>query len=176
MTVSSRGTSNGNERGNNEDRRKRKAWLMETYESDRWILLIINQDGEIFLKRTLGDPDLAVSAHEKLNWVAEVKMVPTVRCYRCGDILSITEVTIDRIVPGCLGGTYAHNNIRPACSGCNSETGARMANSKTHRAAKMKARILKRKCDHCGASRGQRCWGQNGKNLSTFHAPRRASA
>ena len=34
-------------------------------------------------------------------------------------------LTIDRIVPGCRGGTYRRNNIRPACAGCNSETGGR---------------------------------------------------
>jgi hypothetical protein len=33
------------------------------------------------------------------------------------------RLTIDRIIPGCAGGTYARNNIRPACGPCNSETG-----------------------------------------------------
>jgi hypothetical protein len=33
-------------------------------------------------------------------------------------------VTVDRIVPGVLGGRYVRENIRPACGRCNSETGA----------------------------------------------------
>lgn len=45
------------------------------------------------------------------------------RCYRCGRLLTEESVTVDRIVPGCLGGKYVRENIRPACGGCNSETG-----------------------------------------------------
>lgn len=45
------------------------------------------------------------------------------RCYRCGELLTAREVTVDRIIPGARGGTYRRNNIRPACARCNSETG-----------------------------------------------------
>lgn len=45
------------------------------------------------------------------------------RCYRCGHLLTLETMTVDRIVPGCQGGTYRRTNIRPACSGCNSTTG-----------------------------------------------------
>lgn len=45
------------------------------------------------------------------------------RCYRCGKLLNLRTVTVDRIIPGCRGGTYRRNNIRPACAKCNSETG-----------------------------------------------------
>jgi 5-methylcytosine-specific restriction endonuclease McrA len=45
------------------------------------------------------------------------------RCYRCGEALTMDEITVDRIIPGARGGTYRRNNIRPACSRCNSETG-----------------------------------------------------
>lgn len=45
------------------------------------------------------------------------------RCYRCATLLSVATVTVDRIIPGCRGGTYRRNNIRPACAVCNSETG-----------------------------------------------------
>lgn len=48
---------------------------------------------------------------------------PACRCYRCGDLLTMGTVTVDRIIPGCKGGTYRRNNIRPACTRCNSETG-----------------------------------------------------
>lgn len=47
----------------------------------------------------------------------------TCRCYRCGELLTIATVTVDRIVPGCRGGSYRRENIRPACATCNSETG-----------------------------------------------------
>lgn len=45
------------------------------------------------------------------------------RCYRCGQLLTENTVTVDRIVPGCRGGRYVRNNIRPACADCNSEAG-----------------------------------------------------
>ncbi len=47
----------------------------------------------------------------------------TCRCYRCGVVLTEDTLTVDRIVPGALGGKYRRENVRPACSGCNSETG-----------------------------------------------------
>lgn len=57
------------------------------------------------------------------------------RCYRCGALLgdgplAVGRVTVDRIVPGCHGGTYRRDNIRPACDGCNSTTGGRTRSKK----------------------------------------------
>jgi hypothetical protein len=52
--------------------------------------------------------------------------VPACRCYRCGALLTKDTVTADRIIPGCQGGTYRRNNIRPACLTCNSSTGAKV--------------------------------------------------
>lgn len=49
---------------------------------------------------------------------------PACRCYRCGVLLVESTITVDRIVPGCQGGTYRRNNIRPACSVCNTATGS----------------------------------------------------
>jgi len=54
-----------------------------------------------------------------------------VLCYLCSVPLLQDEdpaapgqaVTVDRIVPGCRGGRYVRDNIRPACGSCNSETG-----------------------------------------------------
>ena len=54
----------------------------------------------------------------------------TCRCYRCGDVLTDKTVTVDRIVPGCRGGKYVRNNIRPACGDCNSETGGGLRRTK----------------------------------------------
>ena len=74
------------------------------------------------------------------TWASDVPGF--VRCYRCGMLLfnperpippaplldePILPLTIDRIVPGCQGGTYRRGNIRPACGDCNSETGGRLA-------------------------------------------------
>jgi hypothetical protein len=50
----------------------------------------------------------------------------TCRCYRCGWLLTESTVTVDRVVPGAKGGRYVRTNIRPACAGCNSETGGRV--------------------------------------------------
>ncbi len=88
LRIPARGTSNRNERGNTEDRRRRRAYLLQVYASDH------------------------------------------AGCYRCGELLLEDEITVDRIVPGCLGGRYVRSNIRPACSRCNSETGAALATNK----------------------------------------------
>lgn len=82
-----RGTTNGNVRGSNQDRRARRAYLVLVYESDR-------------------GPG-------------------TCRCFRCGRVLRAGTLTVDRIVPGCRGGTYRRDNIRPACARCNSQIGGR---------------------------------------------------
>lgn len=63
-----------------------------------------------------------------------------VRCYRfvaCGQVLTFATLTVDRIIPGILGGTYRRGNIRPACGHCNSITGIRLREQlKAERAAK----------------------------------------
>lgn len=48
------------------------------------------------------------------------------RCFRCKCWLYFTTITVDRITPGCEGGTYRRDNIRPACGKCNSETGGQL--------------------------------------------------
>lgn len=98
-TVTRRGTSNADARGSSTARRNRRAWLVKTYESD---------------------------------------IKGLTRCYRCGCLLinpdsvpfgtdglgpNIRLLTVDRIIPGCRGGRYVRENIRPACGPCNSETG-----------------------------------------------------
>lgn len=44
----------------------------------------------------------------------------------CGIVLDFGTVTVDRIVPGALGGRYVQGNIRPACQSCNSIEGNRL--------------------------------------------------
>jgi 5-methylcytosine-specific restriction endonuclease McrA len=104
MTVR-RGTTNGNARGGSADRRRRREWLVETYRANEDVVLI-DADGNYLM----ADDGL-------------VAMFPACRCYRCGRLLTVETVTVDRIIPGCLGGTYRRDNIRPACETCNSSTG-----------------------------------------------------
>lgn len=93
-----RGTSNSNQRGSTRDRAARRTWLVNTFRAD----VDIGPNGPV---------------EHGLGFLA-------CRCYRCGVLLTVHTVTIDRIVPGCQGGTYRRNNIRPACAACNSTTGA----------------------------------------------------
>lgn len=100
-----RGTSNGNARGGSEDRKRRRAWLVETYRADADLIVIPF------------DPPVTTQTIRGMG-------VPACRCYRCGKLLTVDTVTVDRIIPGIHGGTYRRNNIRPACGYCNSATGA----------------------------------------------------
>lgn len=81
--MGTRGTSNGNASGSSYDRRRRRAWLLDTF----------------------GD---GVKAP----------------CAFCGVLVDAETLTVDRIVPGCEGGTYRRGNIRPACGPCNVEHGS----------------------------------------------------
>lgn len=96
-----RGTSNSNERGSAEDRRRRKAWLMEAYRAD----LDLRPGHE-------DDP-----WDEDMAWVTRGEGTPAVRCFRCGKLLSVEHVIVSRIVMGDAG-TYRRANLRPACEDC----------------------------------------------------------
>jgi HNH endonuclease len=104
-TLARRGTTNRNERGNTAERRRRRTWLVETYRADEDVIAL-DFPLPYPLSTTLG------------------KGIAACRCYRCGLLLTADTVTVDRIKPGCQGGTYARHNIRPACGTCNSSTGA----------------------------------------------------
>lgn len=111
-----RGTSNSNERGSAEDRRKRREWLVETYRADM----------------DLSDFEVFPAGWQRPHYV-QVPFgsgQPACRCYRCGTLCSVDTVTVDRIIPGRQGGTYRRNNIRPACGTCNSSTGGKLARRK----------------------------------------------
>lgn len=107
--VTQRGTSNKNVSGNSEDRRRRRAYLIETYRA--------NYD--------LHPADATVTRFQRGVQLGEG--IPAARCYRCALLLTVDTVTVDRIIPGCQGGRYVRNNIRPACGPCNSETGGALA-------------------------------------------------
>lgn len=104
--TATRGTTNGNVRGNAEDRRRRREYLVTTYRADADVPSFTDTDWSRRIGVPLGFGE------------------PACRCYRCGILLSVETVTADRIIPGALGGTYRRNNIRPACGSCNSITGA----------------------------------------------------
>lgn len=113
-----RGTTNRNDRGNTEDRRRRREWLVATYRADVDAVLVSGQ----------------LLAFPRVKGISHPDQQPACRCYRCGELLTEDTVTVDRIIPGCQGGTYRRSNIRPSCAGCNSETGAELGNAR--RAAK----------------------------------------
>jgi hypothetical protein len=108
-----RGTTNGNQRGSSKSRQRRREWLVETYRAN--VDLVVNPFGTT-REIAVSEPDHGVPFLSQ--------RVHACRCYRCGELLTVATVTVDRIIPGCQGGTYRRNNIRPACGFCNSSTGA----------------------------------------------------
>ncbi len=107
-----RGTTNRNDRGGSDDRLRRRLWLIETYRADVDVLYVYG--------RFPTDPAVVVPVQ-----IGTEGAQPACRCYRCGCLLTVETVTVDRIIPGCRGGTYRRDNIRPACGSCNSSTGGR---------------------------------------------------
>ena len=105
MPVTRRGTTNGNARGGSDDRRRRREWLVQTFRADADVIVVPLE------------PPVTTAT---LVGMGE----PACRCYRCGVLLTVNTVTADRIKPGCQGGTYRRENLRPACQHCNSLTGA----------------------------------------------------
>lgn len=135
MTVQ-RGTTNGNQRGSSYSRAARRAFLLATYAADVQVLQITWEPGHVGryypssredqaermarLDQPALDDDWAQAA-------TSYTLLATCRCFRCGTLLTDGTLTVDRIIPGCEGGTYRRNNIRPACGPCNSETGGALA-------------------------------------------------
>lgn len=105
--MSARGTTNGNARGSSYERRRRRAWMMTAWASDKPGLVRCYRCGCL-----LFNPDDYPDTDGVLWW-------PVGESLR----IAANPLTIDRITPGCQGGTYRRNNIRPACGTCNSETG-----------------------------------------------------
>lgn len=124
-----RGASNTNDRGNTDQRRARKAWLVETYRAD-----VDQHDLDAFMTKVEYWWDHDVVGSDRVCLLGTG--VPACRCYRCGRLLTIETVTIDKIFTKPEGGTYRSpvqdrrekvTNIRPACTDCNSITGAALA-------------------------------------------------
>lgn len=132
MNRSRRAAASRNERGSARDRRRRREWLLETWPADVTAVEVTrcwgDQGDEVFIVSS-GNPTMTIAAYENECFVGDgwesttARAVPVCRCWRCGTLLSITTLTVDRIIPGCRGGTYRRTNIRPACEGCNRDTG-----------------------------------------------------
>jgi len=104
-------------RGNTTDRQRRKLWLIETYRADCVIAIPARFTVELIIPA-----DRADQYRQDGDTVHDC-----CRCYRCGKLLTLETVTVDRIIPGCKGGTYRRNNIRPSCSDCANKQGAELS-------------------------------------------------
>ena len=110
-TVARRGTSNGNQRGSSYSRRSRRKFLLETYAANVPGYCRCYRCG-----RLLFNPD-DYEPNPPIDFVLKYGT----------QVWGAGPLTVDRIIPGKLGGTYRRNNIRPACGNCNSETGGALA-------------------------------------------------
>lgn len=118
-----RSTSNANVRGNSTARRRRREWLVETFAAD---VVWATREGYS------GTPVIRLTDADGLRKLATAgwTIVKVCRCYRCGTLLSADDVSPDRIIPGCEGGTYRRNNIRPSCLDCQTKTGSALGHQR----------------------------------------------
>src|SRR5690606_17648869 len=100
-------------RGNVTDRERRRKWLLETYAADVAIAIPARCRVELIVP---------VSKIEQYQLDGDT-IHRCCRCYRCGKLLTLESLTVDRIIPGCKRGTYRRNNIRPSCSDCANKQG-----------------------------------------------------
>jgi hypothetical protein len=69
----------------------------------------------------------AEDRRRRLTWLfATFGNEGIVTCVFCAVPMLPEDCTVDRVVPGCRGGTYARGNIRPACRPCQDEQGGRL--------------------------------------------------
>lgn len=116
-----RGTSNSYDRGNTATRRARRAWMVETFASDQPGFCRCYRCGTLLYNTDAPPPTLAGTPDPSTGEVI-VALLPT-RAMPYFTPGWARPLTIDRVIPGCQGGRYVRNNIRPACGPCNSETG-----------------------------------------------------
>lgn len=82
-------------------------------------------------------------------------------CALCGTPLTLQTMTIDHFpIPACLGGTYAHDNVRPACWQCNQADGAEMSNDPTLMRIAQDRRIRVRRNQNEGIDRRNATFGR----------------
>ena len=124
----SRSTSNKYDAGGPAVRLKRKHRVIERYRADVDALTVLFPSG-LVLNYAPEHLDRAMALAE-VDLATIVMAVDACRCYRCGELLTVETVTIDRIVPGCEGGSYEDDNVRPCCGLCNSRTGGRLGRAR----------------------------------------------
>lgn len=180
MTVESRGTSNTNDRGSAEARRKRKTWLFDIWGADVDVVTVRELRELVDQMRADGLiqwQDEVIAIRGLVGWVGVHKGLgrPAVRCFRCGRLCDWDSVEIDRIKPGAEGGRYTKSNIRPVCGCCNKIlAGEWVKKRNAKRAARnQRRRDLKKKCGRCGAvpAAGYACSSTlvNGKWVTTWY-------
>ena len=98
-----RGTDHSNDRGSAEDRRRRVAWLISTFASNITGFARCYRCGKLLFN--LNDPPASVFQLDTGEYSTSIELVE--------------PLTVDRIIPGCRGGKYRRDNIRPACWECN---------------------------------------------------------
>lgn len=116
--ATTRGTTNRNDRGSSKDRAARRAFLLASCAAN---VQVLKWDGGLMHPASPGAQATGMANLERHGLPYD--LLATCRCYRCGCLLVDGTLTVDRIIPGCQGGTYRRDNIRPACGTCNSETG-----------------------------------------------------
>lgn len=131
-----RSTSNKNVTGSSEDRRRRRAWLVENWPADRDVVRVWYADGTDTIEAPVMDPDDWAELVRVYPRVLRAERVKACRCYRCGRLLVAEtsdprhKVSPDRIRPGCEGGTYRRENLRPACIDCQTRTGSALGHAR----------------------------------------------
>ena len=113
-----RSTTSKNSQGNTEDRRRRKQYLLDTYRAN------VDLSPAVALAVDLGY--VLEPWQRELLTVPVGEGIPAARCFHCGGLLVLDEISPDRIKPGCLGGSYRRENVRPSCLTCNLRLGGRL--------------------------------------------------
>lgn len=114
--------TNGNQRGSATQRRRRREWLLETYRADVdavRIRHVFNGHENVWFAKSAYDQVEMLAMLDEDAHIDLVGVEPACRCFRCGKLLTLATLTVDRIVPGYLGGRYRCDNVRPACERCN---------------------------------------------------------
>lgn len=131
-------------RGNTTDRQRRKLWLIETYAADQALVTVDRWNAPHVI------PVTAIKVYEDAGDTVH----RCCRCYRCGKLLTLETMTVDRIIPGCKGGTYRRSNIRPSCSDCANKQGAELSAESRNQVPVVRPRVRQLAARDAQAGRG----------------------
>lgn len=121
----------GDNRGNNAARKARKQYLIEHYRANTDVVRVEYADGTVVNEVPVVGIDEWIDEVVRCSFVVSALRMPACRCYRCGCLLTVETVTVDRRIPGAEGGSYFDRmNLRPACSFDNSSTGGFLGNAR----------------------------------------------